>query len=202
VSNVGRRRRLSALVENWWALAIRGLVALLFGLLLLLLPGLVLGLLTLIFGVYALVDGAISLIPALRTSNRGVRRWLPLAEGIVGVLAGLAALLWPGMTVSGLLYVITAWATATGLLKLLTALVLRREVENRWLLAGSGALSIIFGVVLAALARVDLPSLTALLGVFAVVAGLALIVFAFRLRERRRYREPSPGLTSPIPGIS
>jgi len=109
-----------------------------------------------------------------------------LAEGTVGVIAGLVALLWPGMTVSRLLYVIVGWAVASGILKISTAIVLRSEVENVWLLAGSGGLSVLFGVILAALVGSDLPSLAPFIGVFAVVVGLALIVFAFRLRDRER----------------
>ena len=54
-----------------------------------------------------------------------------------------------------------------------------------WMLAGSGLLSVLFGVVLAAIARSDVPYLAPLVGAFAVIVGLALIVFAFRLRERR-----------------
>jgi uncharacterized membrane protein HdeD (DUF308 family) len=182
------RQRLSTLTQNWRALALRGLVALLFGLVVLFWPGLILAVLSLLFGIYALVDGGVVLVPALRASGRGARRWLPLAEGAVGVVAGLVALLWPGMTASGLLYVIVAWAVATGLLKITITIVLRSEVEDGWLLAGSGALSVLFGVILAALAGSDLPSLAPFIGVFAIVVGLALIVFAFRTRDRQRNR--------------
>ena len=189
MSGEGRhRQRLSTLTENWRALALRGLVALLFGLIVLFWPDLILAVLTLLFGIYALVDGGIVLVPALRVSDRGARRWLPLAEGAVGVIAGLIALLWPGMTASGLLYVIVAWAVATGILKIATTIVLRSEVENGWLLAGSGALSVLFGVILAAVVGSDLPSLAPFIGVFAIVVGLALIVFALRTRDRQRNR--------------
>jgi uncharacterized membrane protein HdeD (DUF308 family) len=187
VSNEGRyRQRLSTFASNWRALALRGLVALLFGLVVLFWPGLVFAVLALLFGIYAVVDGAITFVPALRSSERGARRWLPLSEGAVGVIAGLIALLLSGMSANGLVYVIVGWALATGVLKILTAIVLRAEVENGWLLAGSGALSVLFGVLLAALAGSDVPFLAPLIGAFAVVVGLALIVFAFRLRERRR----------------
>ena len=184
------RQRLSTFAANWRVLALRGLAALLFGLVVLFWPGLVLAVLTLLFGIYALVDGGVVLVPALRSSEQGARRWLPLAEGAVGVIAGLLALLWPGMTASGLLYVIVGWALLTGILKTLTAIMLRSEVENGWLLAGSGALSVLFGVILAALAGSDLPSLAPFIGVFALVVGLALIVFAFRTRDRQRNRQP------------
>jgi uncharacterized membrane protein HdeD (DUF308 family) len=104
----------------------------------------------------------------------------------VGVTAGLVALLWPGLTAGGLLYVIMGWALLTGVLKIITAIVLRSQVENGWLLAGSGALSLLFGVALAALGGSNLPSLAPFIGVFALVVGLALIVFALRVRDRQR----------------
>ena len=183
VSNNGRyRQRLNTLAANWRALALRGLAALLFGLVVLFWPGLVFAVLALLFGIYAAIDGAITLVPALRASDRGARRWLPLTEGAVGVIAGLVAIFWPGLTLNGLVYVIVGWAVATGTLKILTAILLRAEVENGWLLAGSGALSVLFGILLAVLAGSDVPFLAPLIGAFAVVVGLALIVFAFRLR--------------------
>ncbi len=187
MSNEGRyRQRLNTLAANWRVLALRGLAALLFGLVVLFWPGLVLAVLALLFGIYAAIDGTITLMPALRASDQGVRRWLPLTEGAVGVIAGLVAIFWPGLTLNGLVYVIVGWAVATGTLKILSAILLRAEVENGWLLAGSGALSVLFGILLAVLAGSDVPFLAPLIGAFAVVVGLALIVFAFRLRERRR----------------
>ena len=188
----GYRQRLSAVAANWRVLALRGLVALLFGLLILFWPGLVLAVLSLLFGVYVLVDGGVVLVPALRTSDRGARRWLPFAEGAVGVISGLVALLWPTMTASGLLYVIAGWAFVTGILKITTAIALGSEVENAWLLAGSGALSVLFGVILAAMAGSGVPTLAPFLGVFAIVVGLSLIVFAFRTRDRQRNAEVEP----------
>jgi uncharacterized membrane protein HdeD (DUF308 family) len=186
VSNESRyQQRLSTLAANWRALALRGLIALLFGLVVLFWPGLVLTVLALLFGIYAAVDGVISFVPALRSPDRGPQRTLPLTEGAVGIVAGLVAVFWPGLTTSGLVYVIAGWALVTGVLKILTAVLLRAQVENGWLLAGSGALSAIFGILLVVLARSDVPFLAPFIGGFAVVVGLALIVFAFRLRERR-----------------
>jgi uncharacterized membrane protein HdeD (DUF308 family) len=186
MSTEGRyQQRLSTLADNWRALALRGIVALIFGLVVLFWPGLVLTALALLFGIYAAVDGAITFVPALRFQERGARRTLPLAEGAVGIVAGLVAILWPGLTSSGLVYVIAGWALVTGVLKILTAILLRAEVENGWLLAGSGALSVLFGTILVILAGSDVPFLAPFIGGFAVVVGLALVVFAFRLRERR-----------------
>src|SRR5215212_9325244 len=139
MSNEGRyRQRLSTLAANWRALALRGLVALLFGL-------------------CAVVDGAITFLPALRSSDQSTRKWLPLAEGAVGIIAGLIALLWPGLSIDGLVNVIVGWAVVTGTLKILTAILLRAEVGSGWLLAGSGALSVLLGILLAVLAGADVP---------------------------------------------
>ena len=73
----------------------------------------------------------------------------------------------------------------TGVLKIPTTVLLRAGVENGWLLAGSGALSVLFGTILVVLAGSGVPFLVPFIGSFAVVVGLALIVLAFRLRERR-----------------
>src|SRR5215213_657167 len=101
MSSEGRyRQRLSRFAENWRAMALRGLIAVLFGLVVLFWPGIILAVLTLLFGIYALVDGGVVLLPALRSSDRGARRWLPVAEGTVGIVAGLVALLWPGLSAS------------------------------------------------------------------------------------------------------
>ena len=187
MSNESRfQQRFSTFAANWRALALRGLVALLFGLVVLFWPGLVLTVLAVLFGIYATIDGAITFVPALRSPDRGAQRSLPLAEGAVGIVSGLVALLWPGLTPSGLVYVIAGWAVATGALKILAGVLLRAEVENGWLLAGSGALSLLFGTILVALAGSDVALLAPLIGAFAVVVGLALVAFAFRLRERRR----------------
>ena len=183
------RQRLSRFAENWRAMALRGLAALVFGLVVLFWPGLVLAVLTLLFGVYALLDGGVVLVPALRSSDRGARRWLPLAEGTVGVVAGLLALLWPQMSTSGLLFIIVVWAIVSGIIVFISAIMMRSEVENVWLLAGGGLLSVLFGVILAALVGSEVPSLAPFIGIFAVVVGLALIVFAFRLRDRQRNRQ-------------
>ena len=178
-------QKVAPLADNWRALALRGIVALIFGLVVLFWPGLVLTALALLFGLYAAVDGAITFVPALRSQERGAQKFTPLAEGAVGIVAGLVAILWPGLTTSGLVYVIAGWALLTGVLMILTAVLLRAELENGWLLAGSGALSALFGILLVVLAGSDVAFLAPFIGGFAVVAGLALIVFAFRLRERR-----------------
>jgi uncharacterized membrane protein HdeD (DUF308 family) len=171
---------LPTLATNWWALLLRGIAAVLFGLAALFWPGLTLFVLIVFFGAYTLVDGIFAIVAGLRGS--GSRRWLLLAEGVLGVLAGLIAFFWPGITALVLLYVIVAWAIFTGILKVVMAIWLRREIENEWLMVLSGVLSVLFGVILAVLPGVGLLSLVWLIGIYALIFGVALIVLGFRVR--------------------
>ncbi len=155
----------------------------LFGLAALFWPGLTPFVLIVFFGAYVLVDGILALVAGIRGS--GGRRWLLLAEGVLGVLAGLIAFLWPGMSALVLLYVIAFWAIFTGILKVVMAISLRREPENEWLMVVSGVLSVLFGVILAALPGVGLLSLVWLIGIYALIFGIALIVLGFRVRGHR-----------------
>ena len=171
---------LPALTTNWWALLLRGIAAVLFGLAALFWPGLTLFVLIVFFGAYTLVDGIFAIVAGIRGS--GGRRWLLLAEGVLGVLVGFIAFFSPGMTALVFLYVIAAWAIFTGILKVVMAILLRREIDNEWTMALSGLLWVLLGVVLTVLPGVGLLSLAWLIGVFALGAGLALLVLAFRVR--------------------
>ena len=106
----------------------RGIAAVLFGLAALLWPGLTLFVLIIFFGAYVLVDGIFALVAGIRGSRD--RRWVLLAEGALGILAGLISFFWPGITALALLYVIAFWAIFTGVLEVVMAISLRREIEN------------------------------------------------------------------------
>jgi uncharacterized membrane protein HdeD (DUF308 family) len=174
---------LPMLAGNWWALLLRGIAAVLFGLAALFSPGVTLFVLIVFFGAYAMVDGALAIVAGFRGSEGS--RWLLLAEGVLGVLAGLVAFFWPGMTALVLLFLISAWAILTGLLKVIMAIAFRRKVENAWLMGLSGVLSVLFGVVLAVLPGEGLLSLVWLVGIYALIFGVALIVLGFRARGHR-----------------
>jgi len=171
---------LPALAGNWWAMLLRGIAAMLFGLAALFWPGPTIFVLIVFFGAYAVVDGIFAIVAGIRGS--GGRRWLLLVEGALGVFTGLIALFWPGMTALVLSYVIAFWAIVTGVLKVVMAISLRREIENEWLMILSGVLSVLFGVLLAVLPGVGLLSLVWLIGIYALIFGVVWIVLSFRVR--------------------
>src|SRR5512135_2913380 len=98
------------LARNWWALALRGLFAVLFGIMAFAWPGITLGALVLLFGAYALVDGVFASAAALVGRPRGMPWWAMLVEGLAGIAVGVLTFAWPGITALVLLYLIAAWA--------------------------------------------------------------------------------------------
>jgi uncharacterized membrane protein HdeD (DUF308 family) len=170
---------------SWWALALRGLVAILFGLAAHFSPGLILTVLIVLFGAYALVDGVLAVIAAFRSSGRGMRRLLLLIEGMIGILFGILALFLPGLTALALLYIIAFWVILSGIARIVMAIMLRREIENEWSIALSGVLSVILGIVLILLSGAGLLAYTWLIGLLTLALGFALIYYAFSVRRQR-----------------
>ena len=103
----------------------------------------------------------------------------------VALRVGIAALFWPGLTALALLYIIAFWAILSGIARIAMAIMLRREIENEWSIALSGVLSVILGIVLTLFPGAGLLAYTWLIGLLALVVGIALIYYAFRVRGQR-----------------
>jgi uncharacterized membrane protein HdeD (DUF308 family) len=181
---------LDTLTRYWWAVALRGALAVLFGVTALVWPGITVFALVLLFGAYSLVDGAFTLAAAVGRRNRGTpdiggRIWLVI-QGIAGIAIGVIAFAWPGITALTLLWLIGIWAVVIGLLEVVAAVRLRRELRREWLLELSGAVTALFGILLIAWPAAGVLTLVALIGISAVVFGAALLAFAVRLRRQTR----------------
>lgn len=179
------RSMLPAETGHWWALALRGGVAILFGIAAFLRPDIALEALILLFGAYALVDGVFAIVGVFTGTRMGTPRWLLFLEGVVGILVGLIAFIFPGLTAVALLYLIAAWAIITGIAEVATAIRLRQEIQGEWALIVGGILSVLFGLILAVLPAVGILSLIWLIGAYAVAFGVLLLVAAFRVRSQQ-----------------
>lgn len=173
---------LYSLVANWWALALRGLVAVLFGLLTFLLPGITLVTLVLLFGAYALVDGIFNVIAFFRVASH---HWALLIEGVIGIIAGLVTFTWPAITALVLLYVIAFWAIFTGIFEIIAGIRLRKVITNEWILLLMGAISLLFGLFILFAPGAGALAIVLWIGAYALVFGVFLLALAFRLRGHR-----------------
>ena len=173
---------MNQLVQYWWVLAVRGLAAIIFGILALFAPGITFAMLVMFFGAFALVDGVFTLIAAIRRSS-GEQWWVLLLQAIAGIAFGIIALAAPIATAIALIFLIAAWCIVTGVLEVLVAIRLRKEIEGEWLLAASGVLSILLGIALAVLPGPGLVAITWMIGAYAIAVGVILITLGFKLRK-------------------
>jgi len=174
-----------ARARNWWAVALRGIAAIVFGVLTFVLPGITVAALVLLFGAYAIVEGVFNVVAAVRGRRGEEPWWTLLLEGLVSIAAGVVAFAWPGLTALVLLYVIAAWAVITGVVEIVAAVRLRKEITGEWWLALSGALSVLFGVVLMIAPGAGALALVLWIGAYAIVFGVLLLGLALRLRRGR-----------------
>lgn len=177
------------LVREWWVFLVRGLSAILFGLLALFWPGPTLVALVFMVGAYFLVDGVAMLVALMAGDERARRNaWAVGLMGLLSIVAGVVAFFWPNATALSLLYVVAFWAIATGVVQMISAIALRREIEGEFWMGLGGLLSVSFGAYLIALPGAGLLSLVWLVGFWAVAFGFSSIGLAFRLRGLRSER--------------
>lgn len=175
------------LSHNWGWMVVRGIAAVSFGVLALLVPGITLAVLVLLWGAYAVVDGIFSLLAAFRIHDRGRPFWALLAVGILGIAAGILTFVWPNITALVLLAFIAAWALIVGVLQIVAAVRLRKSIEHEWLLGLSGALSVVFGLLMLINPGAGALAVLWMIGAYAIVFGGLLIALGFNLRSHTHH---------------
>ncbi len=170
------------LSRGWWLLLLRGLAAIAFGLLTFFRPGISLAALVLVFGVYALVDGVLDVWNAIAGRKDNDHWWVLLIGGLLGIVVGFITLTTPGITALALLFYIAIWAIARGVLEIVAAIRLRKEIEGEWLLVLAGLASVLFGVLLITRPGAGALAVLWLIGGYALVFGIITVMLAFKAR--------------------
>jgi uncharacterized membrane protein HdeD (DUF308 family) len=186
----------AVLADNWWAVALRGVCAILFGIIAFLVPGAAMLGLVLVFAAYSVIDGILNIVLAVRGGRKHERWGLLLLNGLLGIIIGVVAAIWPAITVLAFVFMVAAWALLSGGLMLGAALSMKIS-HGRWLLAFGAIVSLLYGVLLVASPLVGALVLTWWVGAHAMVLGITLIVLAFRLRKHRGERFPD-AVAAPI----
>jgi uncharacterized membrane protein HdeD (DUF308 family) len=170
------------LSRYWWATLLRGAMWILFGIVALAQPLLSLVALTFMFGGLALADGVTNIGTAIRGRNSDDSSWIPMITGIAGVGVGLITLFSPQVTGVALLFYIAIWAIVNGLFAIVTAVRLHKEMEGEFWLGLGGLVSVAFGVFVLARPGAGALSILWLIGTYAIVFGLILVVAAVEMR--------------------
>ncbi len=168
----------------WWWFLLRGLIAIAFGVVALMLPGAMLTTLVLFFGAFVMVDGFFTIASALEMRGENAHWWVSLLEGSLGVLVGGFAFFAPGFTGVVLILTVGVWAMAAGVLRLIVGFKMRRMLRDTSGMFLNSLAYLVFGALLLLAPIVGAVALMWCLGVWALIAGLALVYFAFRLRGK------------------
>jgi len=171
------------LARWWWTFILRGVLAIAFGVLAFFAPGLGIAVLVGLFAAWALIDGATNLVAGFRSRGRDRSWWLAILEGIVGIIAGVIALLFPVYAAEALVLIIGVWAIITGILEIVAAIRLREQITGELWMGLAGLASILYGVVLFLFPGAGVLSLVWLIGGFAIVFGVFLVALGWRLRR-------------------
>jgi uncharacterized membrane protein HdeD (DUF308 family) len=172
---------------------LRGVLALLLGIGAIVFPLSAVFAFTLVFAAYCLIDGIASLVAGVRGASEPGHRWGALVfSGIVGVLIGVLFLVAPLVATLAysfvVLVILAFWSIVTGILEIVAAVRLRREIEGEWLLGVSGAVSVLLGLGVIVLVipypAASILSAAWLIALFAFTSGIVLVAQALRLRRR------------------
>jgi len=160
----------------------RGIAAIVFGVLTLVWPKLTILALVVLFGIFAIISGIAVVAAALQ--NREEHGWgVFLFEGILWLLVGVVALIWPGVTALSFLYLLAAWAVITGILELVAPLSFPMSGGRGVLMVLSGVISIVFGILIAVQPAAGLLAVVWLIGIYAIVFGILHLVAYFEARS-------------------
>jgi uncharacterized membrane protein HdeD (DUF308 family) len=175
-------------------LALRGVLAIVFGVLALFWPGVTALALAIVFGVYAIVDGVGTLFAAFRRPGDVGQRVVRAVAGLLGIGFGIAALVWPGITATILAIVIGVWALLTGAMDIWVAI----QVSGQWLLGIVGAVSVIAGILILLRPAAGAVAIAWVIGLYAIVAGVLMLAATWQLTHspsgRGRNRPAAAGI--------
>jgi len=174
---------LHSIARNWWLIALRGVAAIVFGVLCFAFPSNTIYALVIVFGIYAIFDGVLAAIVSFQVREVDNQWWVLLLEGLAGILVGILAITKTVVTAEALLFVIAFWAIFTGIMEIIAAIYLRREIDNEWLLILTGILSIILGVLLVVYPMAGSLAVIWVVGFYAIFFGVLMLFFAFEVRS-------------------
>jgi uncharacterized membrane protein HdeD (DUF308 family) len=109
--------------------------------------------------------------------------WVLLLRGITGIVFGILAFVWPGLTLLTLVVLYGAFALVDGVLSLIAAFTGSAKPVPTWWLVVVGLLGIAAGIVAFVWPGITAIALVLLIGAWALVHGIFEIIGAIQLRK-------------------
>jgi uncharacterized membrane protein HdeD (DUF308 family) len=184
---------LAIAARQWWVLLLQGVLGIAVGVLAILSPDLALATIALLFGAWAIVSGVSQLAAGWRVAEARGRSWPFLLSGAVSVIAGVLAVVYPGITILYLILLLGAWILVSGAMEVYTAWKIRDEISDEWILALIGVLRIVAGVIILAMPIIGAILTAALFATWAILSGIGALVLGWRLRQFSG-RATAPGM--------
>jgi uncharacterized membrane protein HdeD (DUF308 family) len=169
-----------------WAMALRGIIAVVFGVIAIRNPSVAAGAFVIVFAIYALADGLFDLFVAAQLGRAGQRWGWQLFEGIATIALGVIALAYPGITLLALVLLVAIRAITLGIFELVGAFSWE-GLDSRWLLGMTGVLSIVLGVLLLASPAAGGLALLWTIGVYAIIYGVMFFALSIRILSTERH---------------
>ena len=184
---------LQPLVKNWWMMAGRGVLAVLFGAAIALWRIPVFDAAIVSFSTYAIANGILAIASALRAARPRMTGWPIALEGIISVCFGLLALVWPfPFLPRGAILVLAAWGVLTGICEIVAAVGLPPKLAAHWLLGTGGAFSIFLALVVLGLVLgtpyAGSDRVVLALAAYAIVFGIVILLASLRFRRAAAWR--------------
>jgi uncharacterized membrane protein HdeD (DUF308 family) len=168
-----------------WLLVIYGVISVLFGLSALIWPESTVVALAWAFGIMALAEGIASLFALFRRDVAISRGWLVL-YALASIVFGLLAIMHPLAVVNVLLLFIAAWLIVAGIYRIVFAIRVRKEIKGEWMIALSGVLAILLGVMFIAYPLAGLLTLAIWIGAAALVYGVLQLIAGVRMHRWKK----------------
>jgi uncharacterized membrane protein HdeD (DUF308 family) len=162
---------------------LRGVLYIAFGLVAVVWPDVTALAILWVIAIFAIVDGLLEIFDAIRYRASGGTA-LGITFGVLSVAFGIVALVWPGPTVTVFAVIVGIWALLVGIVGFAASIDLRKVVGSGWVWGVTSAvLTVILGILLLVWPKGSLVALVWLVGIWAFVAGILLIVIGFQVRR-------------------
>ncbi len=169
--------------RNWWVLLLRGIAAIVFGVLTWMQPAVSAAALVLVFGIYVLVDGLLGIFTAFKSRGESRHWWVVLLWGAVSALVGVLMLFQPVAAALVITIYVGVWALMTGVMEIVAAIRLRKEIQGEWLLILGGVISVLFGIFVLIQPAAGMMAMLWVLATYAVIFGVLMVILAFKLKK-------------------